>query len=39
MSNVDDMGERRKTCRNGPWGRVQNKTDNPASVGLSDREQ
>lgn len=31
------VGGIRKTCRKGPWGRVQNKTDNPASVGLSDR--
>lgn len=31
------VGGIRKTCRKGPWGRVQNKTDNPASLGLSDQ--
>lgn len=36
MSNVDDMsGRHLQDRRKGVWGRVQNKTDNPASLGLS----
>ena len=30
------VGGTSKSGRKGPWGRVQNKTDNPASLGLTD---